>query len=249
MMDTEKSEANIWTLVKVTAENSDIYSIYLEGTDEKFAGRKAGQFAAISMRSPEGWGTPHPFTISGAPEDKLLGVTIKKVGLFTSALQDLPLGSSLRCMGPLGNFCRDIETKPVIIMLGGGVGISPFLSVLRHFRNTKSGNKVTLFWINKGNEDIFAQTEINELSHILNLTVIYCFSREDNIQKNFQTQYPDIFYEKGRLSRDILQRYGADSNAAFYLCGPPLMMDAALIELEAINVAKSAVAQERFTWR
>lgn len=247
-MSVNQSQPNIWKVVKVVSENHDINSVYLEGTDEKFAGRKAGQFVSVMIMSPEGWSEPHPFTISGAPEEAILRLTIKKEGRFTSAIPDLKPGTPVKCMGPLGIFCEDIDIKPVIIMMAGGVGITPFLSVLRHFRNIKAGNKVTLFWANKTIEDVFSSEEIGEMTHELNLTVVHCLSREDNVQSYFQQLHPRVFYEKGRLSGDILKRHGVDKDAGFYLCGPPPMMEAALKELDSLNVDLSAVKREKFSY-
>ncbi len=96
-------------------------------------------------------------------------------------------------------------------MMAGGVGITPFLSVLRHFKNIKAGNKVTLFWANKAIADVFSSDEIEEMTQELSLTVVHCLSREDDVQRHFQQQYPHILYEKGRLSEDILKRYGGYS--------------------------------------
>jgi NAD(P)H-flavin reductase len=244
----DQDQRNIWTVVKVVPENRDINSLYLEGADEKFTSRKAGQFASLMIMRPDGWSEPHSFSISSAPEDHLLRLTIKKVGKFTSAIPDLKPGTPVKCMGPLGVFCKDIDVRPLIVMLAGGVGIAPFLSVLRHFRNIKAGNKVTLFWVNKGIEDVFSSDEIEAMTNELALTVVYCFSREDNVQKYFRQEYPSVFYEKGRLSSDVLKKHGVTKDAAFYLCGPPPMMESVLTELGSLGVDRSAVQQERFTW-
>lgn len=249
MTDAEKNEADVWTLIKSVKETYDITSLHLEGGNAKFAKRKAGQFASVSLQCPEGWSTPHPFTISSAPEDKILSITVKKLGSFTTALHELPPGSKLRFWGPLGKFCRDIDSKPAVVMISGGIGITPFLSVLRHFRNISSANKITLFWINKTSADVFAQNEIAELSQLLNLTIIHCFSRETEVQGYFQAKFPNIFYEKGHLSLDILKKHKAEKEAAFYLCGPPAMMDSTLAELEGLQVPQSSIEQERFVWR
>jgi ferredoxin-NADP reductase len=74
-------------------------------------------------------------------------------------------------------------------------------------------------------------------------------SREDDVQRHFQQQYPHIRYEKGRLSGDILKRHEVAKDAAFFLCGPPPMMEAALKELDNLHVDPSAVKQENFTWQ
>jgi NAD(P)H-flavin reductase len=244
-----QDQMNICTVVKVVPENYDIYSLYLEGSDEKLANRKAGQFVSIRIMRPDGWSEPHPFTMAGAPEDPILCLTIKKEGKFTSAIPDLKPGTPVKCMGPLGIFCKDIDTKPVIVMMAGGVGITPFLSVLKHFKNIKAGNKVTLFWANKAIADVFSSDEIEEMTQELSLTVVHCLSREDDVQRYFQQKYPHILYEKGRLSGDILKRHGVTKDATFFLCGPPSMMEAALKELDNLHVDPSAVKQENFTWQ
>lgn len=244
----DQDQRNIWKVVKVVPENHDINTLHIEGSDEKFTRRKAGQFASLMVMNHDGWSEPHSFSIASAPEDSILRLTIKRVGKFTSAIPGLKPGTPVKCMGPLGAFCKDIDLKPVIIMLAGGVGIAPFLSVLRHFKNIKAGNKVTLFWVNKGIEDVFSSDEIEAITKDLAVTAVYCFSRADNVQQYFRQEYPGVYYEKGRLSSDILKRFGITKDAAFYLCGPPPMMESALTELGSLGVDQSAVQQERFTW-
>ena len=158
-------------------------------------------------------------------------------------------GTPLKCMGPLGAFCKDIDSKLSIVMTAGGVGVTPFLSVLRHFRKTDAGNKVKLFWVNKTIEEVFRIDEITEMTNKLGLTVVHCLSREDDAQRYLQPHHANVQYEKGHLSADILKRHGVAKDAAFYLCGPPPMMESALKELGALQVDQSEVEQESFTWR
>ncbi|MHB8772780.1 MAG: FAD/NAD-binding family oxidoreductase [Syntrophales bacterium] len=242
-----QNQDDIWKIEKVVAETNDIYTVYLKGPAEKFAGRKAGQFLTVSMPGSNGWSQAHPFTISCAPEDSLLSLTIRKQGAFTSAIPDLKPGTPLKCMGPFGFFCKDIDSKPSIVMMAGGVGVTPFLSVLRHFKNTNSRNNVALFWVNKTIEEVFRLDEINEMTQNLDLTVVHCLSRENDAQRYFKPLFGRVRYETGRLSADILKRHGVTKDAAFYLCGPPPMMESALKQLGVLQVDQSAVAQESFT--
>ena len=207
-----QSQVAICKIVKVVRENDDINTVYLEGVAEQFAGRKAGQFLSVSMPVADGWSRMHPFTISSAPEEPLLSLTIRKQGEFTSVLPDLKPGTPLKCMGPLGVFCQDIDSKPFIVMIAGGVGVTPFLSVLRHFRNTEAGNKVKLFWVNKIIADVFCVDEINEMTNSLDLTVVHCLSRENDAQRYFQPHYARVRYEKGHVSADILKRRGVNKD-------------------------------------
>jgi NAD(P)H-flavin reductase len=244
----DQDRKNILKIIKVVPENHDTNSLYLEGPDHGYMGRKAGQYVSIRIMRPDGWSEPHPFTISGAPEDALLRLTIKKEGKFTSAIPELKPGAFVKCMGPLGVFCKDIDAKPVIVMLAGGVGITPFLSVLRHFKNIKAGNSVSLFWANKTKEDVFCSDEIMQMSQNLNLKVVHCLSRDDDVARYVQQQYPRVVYEKGRLTEDILKRHGVTKDASFYLCGPLPMMESALDDLQKVGVEPVSVEREKFSW-
>jgi predicted ferric reductase len=243
-----QEQKNIWKVFKVVPENHDSNSLYLEGSDKGIMIRKAGQYASIRIMRPDGWSEPHPFTISGAPEDALLRFTIKKAGKFTSAIGDLKPGAPVKCIGPLGSFCKDIDAKPLIVMIAGGVGITPFLSVLRHFRNINATNKVILFWANKTIEDVFCSDEIKQMTKEINLAVVHCLSRDDDVSRYVDSLYLNVFYETGRLNEDILKKHGVVKNAAFYLCGPPPMMESALSDLQKIGVDPDSVAREKFSW-
>ncbi|HUH64929.1 MAG TPA: hypothetical protein VLZ07_00720 [Syntrophales bacterium] len=248
MTDMNSDQKHIWKVLKIIPENQDTYSLYLEGKDEKMAKRKAGQFVSLSIMMESGWSDPHPFSIANAPEDPFLRLTIKKTGQFTSAIPGSKPGTQVRCMGPIGLFCKDIDAKPLVVMMAGGVGITPFLSVLRHFKNIKAKNTATLFWVNKTMEDAFATDEIRAMTKDLALNVVYCLSRIDDVKGYYRQEYQRVFYEKGRLSGDVLKKYGANKEASFYLCGPPPMMESALAEAGTLHVDQGAVEKETFAW-
>ncbi len=184
-------------------ENHEVNSVYLEGADEKLSARRAGQFASIRVPRQDGWSEPHPFTISAAPEDALLRLTIKKEGIHLRHPQS-DAGHAREGRRPLGVFCRGIDEKPEIVMIAGGVGITPFLSVLRHFRGGKAKNRVLLFWANKTLSETFCLDEIRAMTRELDLTVVHCLSREESVDGHFDAGTPGMLFEKGRISADIL---------------------------------------------
>jgi len=239
---------NVCTVIKVVPENQEINSLYLQTPDEGFGVRKAGQYATIRTMRPEGWSEPHPFTISGAPEDPFIRMTIKQEGAFTRAIPNLKPGDTVKCLGPFGVFCRDIDARPAIVMIAGGVGITPFLSVLRHFRNNQAGNAVILFWANKGKDEIICLDEIRSMTRELNLTVIHALSRDENAPGYNDPAYPRVIYEKGRLNPEVFKRHGVHAGLAFYLCGPPPMMESVLSDLNQLGIPPEALEREKFSW-
>lgn len=243
-----QDQKNMCTVIKIVPENQDIISLYLETSDDKFRNRKAGQFASIRIMQGGEWSKPHPFTLAGAPEEPFLRLTIKKEGAFTSSIPQLKPGDTIKCMGPLGAFCKDIDAKPSLVLIAGGVGITPFLSVLRHFRNIHAGNAVLLFWVNKSKDGNICEDELKTLSQDLNLTVDHALSLDENAPGYHDLGFPRIVYEQGRLNDEVFKRRGVTTDAAFYLCGPPPMMEATLAALEKIGVPQESVNREKFSY-
>jgi predicted ferric reductase len=248
-IDMGENSGKIWKVLKTEPENYDTTSLYLEGDDERFRKRRAGQWVSIRILRDDGWSEPHQFTISCAPEDEILRLTIKKAGAFTSSIPALKAGTPLKCEGPFGVFCRDIDTKEAIAMIAGGVGITPFLSVLRHFRNIQAKNRAKLFWTNKTIDDVFASNELNEMTKELNLTIVHTISREKGTDKYFQPDFPNVLYVPGYATREVLQKHVDFPRTSFYLCGPPKMQDSVVGELEACGVDPESVERENFSYQ
>lgn len=240
-------------IVKIVRENQDITSLYIEGFDESFKKRRAGNFLTLKIQKGDGWSEAHPFTISCAPEDPQLRVTIKKLGPFTQKVHSLEPGAPVTVAGPYGLFCKDIDANENIVMIAGGVGITPFLSVLRHFRSIKASNSVLLIWSNKGLEDAFALDELQAMTKDLHLKVVHNLSRETegaDMAKYSDAAFPNVVYESGRCTRGLMKKYvDFSAKPAIYLCGPPPMQDFVIGELESLGVDPKSVKKESFTWK
>ena len=248
-MDTkDEGMKNTCTVHRIEPENQDITSVYIEGYDDKFKNRKAGQFLTLKMERAGIWSEAHPFTISCAPEDPLLRLTIKKAGVFTSAIPGLKPGDKVLCAGPYGVFCKDIENKGDIVMIAGGVGITPFLSVLRHFHNSRADNNMLLLWSNKTMDDTFAGSELKEMTKGLRLRVVYNLSRENDVEKYAEDAYPLVCHVPGRISQEVLKEYLVFKAPSFYLCGPPPMQESILAQLGEFGVDAQSVEKENFSW-
>lgn len=241
-------------VVKVDRENHDTTSIYFTGPDmERFKNREAGQFGAIRVFKDGAWTEPHPFTLSSAPEDDTLRMTIKRSGEFTSAVPDIEPGTPIQCAGPFGQFCQGIDSQKELVMIAGGVGITPFLSVLRHFKDIDADNDIVLFWANKTPQDAFAAAELEDCTRTLRLHVVHVFSRVAEAERTAAPVFDDrrpgrLSIEYGHLRQEILARHIVTTTAAFYLCGPPPMQQAVLDELAKCGVPPESVRKEAFVF-
>lgn len=237
------------SVVRVAPENHDTTSIVFSGPGmARFKGRKAGQFAAIRVYRNGAWSEPHPFTLSSGPGDDALRMTIKKSGAFTATIPDIEPGTPIQCAGPFGKFCADIDEQARIVMIAGGVGITPFLSVLRHFKEIGATNEVLLLWSNKSREDAFAAPELQELSGMLNLRVVHVLTREK--PEDLPTGHAGgaVSHESGRLDCAMLRRHLSWTDASFYVCGPPAMQEAVLVTLAQCGIAPDRIQKEAFVF-
>ena len=121
---------------EVRRESADVSTLVLTSTRGRLFGRRPlhfapGQFAWLRLRR---WGlfSDHPFTIaSGARADGTVEFTIRHLGDYTRTLGRLSPGARVFLDGPHGSFSVDHTRATGLVLLAGGVGITPMMSMLR----------------------------------------------------------------------------------------------------------------------
>ncbi len=114
----------------VVPEARGVVSIYLTGRSLEQLPVAAGQFFHIRFLRRGGWWRPHPFSISAAPNGEYLRMTIKDLGDDTHRMMTMPEGTPVFVEGPYGAFTPNVITRDHVVMLGGGVGVTPLRSIL-----------------------------------------------------------------------------------------------------------------------
>jgi predicted ferric reductase len=91
---------------------------------------------------------PHPFSISSSPEAAHLRLSIKRLGDWTQDVAQIKPGKSARVWGPYGHFTKLALAQPLmpLVMIGGGIGITPFLSLVASEAFARRGGKSTLVY-------------------------------------------------------------------------------------------------------
>jgi len=200
-----------------------------------------GQFAFLKIRGKRLPAEEHPFTISSGPaRDGKLQFTIKASGDFTKQIPNTAPGDAARVNGPYGRFSYLLKSGPAqpLVMIAGGVGVTPMLSMLAHLAVNEPDRAATLIWCNRNEEDIFARDQLDELRRrMTNLTVHHALS----IQRDWSGQ-------TGRLDRAKLDRMlpANRHQAQYFLCGPPGMMDSVKSCLLKLGAGRRRIHAERF---
>uniref|UniRef100_A0A832EJ89 FAD-binding FR-type domain-containing protein n=1 Tax=Desulfacinum infernum TaxID=35837 RepID=A0A832EJ89_9BACT len=234
---------------RVMPETHDTVSVFLKPLKGpgRLANRRPGQFALLRLPAGRGFGEPHPFTLSGAPQDEVLRFTIKRIGRFTSKIHGLSRGDRILCEGPYGVFCADASRRSSLALIAGGVGITPFLSLLRHFRATGRAVPAVLLYANKTFGDIIGREELAAMTRTMPLRVVHLLSREEG-PDDHPEDGPGVSFEWGHITAETLRRH-LRSDQAFYLCGPPAMQTAILKDIRTVfGLRAGRVSRELFFW-
>ncbi|MFO7739929.1 MAG: ferric reductase-like transmembrane domain-containing protein [Desulfatiglandaceae bacterium] len=226
-----------FTVAAVTQETHDTWGLHFEGGHRDYA---PGQFMFLQLKRKDNVSKSHPFTIASSPARKGLSICAKAVGDFTSTLGKTQPSDLAYIDMPFGVFSFLQHDAKRLVFIAGGIGITPFMSMLRYIRDRKLKKELILFWANKMEKDIAFRDELEKMAaEMPSLKVIHVLSREEN--------WPG---EKGRIHADTLKRHVGDfETGEFFVCGPPPMMSDIQKILSDLGVSKKRIHMERFALR
>ena len=230
-----------FTVTEVTRLNHDTWNLRLKPTGENFR-YLPGQFAFLTLHRQKEKPCEHPFTISSSPtERECITFAIKESGDFTNTIGATKPGELARLEAPFGRFSYlKLPAFDRLVMIAGGVGITPMLSCLRHIAESGVAKPLTLIWANKTKDDIFLESELSELIAALpDLKVHRVLSRQ-----------PDYGGLTGRVDKNLLLKLipHPTRNTHIMLCGPPAMMKSVKEELRGAGIPRSRIHTEKFSF-
>src|SRR3954471_3185161 len=109
----------------VVPESDDVVSVYTTGRHLDRLPARAGQFFLWRFPGHNGWWQVNPFSLSAAPDGRRLRLTAKGIGVTSRALRDLPVGTRVFAEGPYGAFTAEQRTRPDVLLIAGGIGVTP----------------------------------------------------------------------------------------------------------------------------
>lgn len=203
-----------------------------------------GQYAAISFKRQKRPTAARCFSIVSSPTDQsTLQFSMRTAGRYTKALSTLRHGDEVMVRGPFGGFVLDANRDKDTIMLAGGIGITPFISMVRYATVTGLTNNLTLIFSCRNQEDVPFAEELKSLeqrnSH---LKVIYV------IGEGPTDKFIGQKVVKGRITPEIIDTVssGDYGNKSFFICGPPPFMKGMSNVLQGKGVSSNRIMTEAF---
>jgi ferredoxin-NADP reductase len=200
----------------------------------------AGQFVPVQIHAD---GQPHVrcYSISSAPEAAgYLDITVRRQGLVSSTLHAVVKpGATLLVRPPAGRFVYPNGDQRPIVLVGGGVGVTPLMSMLRHAVLAEPARPVSLLLSVRSSEDIAFQEELAWLPHRHpHARVAVTVTGPDARRNGFRT---------GRITAEMLTDHVPEpTDAVYLLCGPLPMIHDVTTLLGRLGVPDSQVRSEVF---
>lgn len=235
---------------KIVDESSVIRSFYLEPDDEKvLLPFKPGQFLTLRVEVG-GSDTPltRTYTLSSAPSDTLYRISIKRDGVVSQHLHDqIMVGDVIETRAPSGAFWIDLDEKRPAVLLAGGVGITPMMSMARQALSNSVARRhhrriTAIHAAQTTDQRAFAQ-ELDAFQTASQGALRYV----SVIGKSGvgETAGRD-FHVEGHVNQELLQSVLPLADYDFYLCGPPGFMQAVYDMLVNLGVRDTRIFAESF---
>ena len=207
---------------------------------------KAGQTLDWTLINPaytDAEGNTRTFSIIASSEENYLGfATRMRDTAFKRTLRMLTAGSEIEFEGPFGSFNLHNDSMKPAVMLAGGIGITPFFSMIKDATSRKLDHHIFLFYSNRKPEDTAFNQELMDLdSQNPNFKLIETMTETEKSAQAWQG-------ETGYITKDMIGKYIPDlNNVIFYLAGPPSMVLALNEMLQKAGINTDNIKFEEFS--
>jgi predicted ferric reductase len=217
-------------VIDITAEDSDVVSVRISGSQLARLHARPGQFFLWRFLTRDRWWESHPFSLSAAPKENELRITVKSSGDFSSRLKTLKPGTAIVAEGPFGVFTEAARRCENAVLIAGGIGITP----VRALAEVLEGNVIVIYRVVHESGIIF-RDELDRLVQKRGITVHYV-TGDHSAPGGEHLMSPEHLT---RLVPDIRSR-------DVFVCGPPGMAN--LIQRNTLHagVPPAQIHMERF---
>ena len=205
----------------------------------------AGQFISMTLIHPpetDARGDTRAFSIASAPYERNLMITTRmRDTAFKRTLKKLTRGEPIQTRGPFGSLTLRDDALETAVFLAGGIGITPFRSIVLQAAQQKQTKRIFLFYCNRRAEDAAFLEELKQLeSANQNYKCVATLTKPRDPKREWNG-------EKGYINRTMLLKFIQDlREPIYYIAGPPGMVLSMQEELKTAGVPSDHVRAEQF---
>ena len=192
---------------------------------------------------PDPKGNARSFSIASASSDPFLLIASRMTGsAFKTSLAEVPLGTPVSISGPAGSFSLDPNSHSPVALFAGGIGITPFRSMLQHARTQSAGRSLTLIYANRCPEQAAFLEELEAWTKDnANLRLLATMTQPEKSTKPWSGP-------AGYVDVSFVRRYLPElPPGGCYVAGPPRFVTGVAQTLREAGVAGEQVWTDEFT--
>jgi len=217
---------------KIVNEGENMVSVIMHGNNLDKLGAQGGQFFGWRFMSKGHALVSHPYSLSAAPTAHYLRITVKDLGDHSRSLADLKKGTRVFLEGPYGAFTAGRSSRKHVVLIGGGVGITPIRALMEEFRE---GVQLDVIFRASRSEDLVLRGEMDYLAA----------QSEGSIRVHYLVGSRKIHPMDARSLKALVPRF-ADSD--IYICGPGPLVETVHEAAKDLGVPKNRFHDEAFAF-
>jgi glycine betaine catabolism B len=225
--------------------------------DARYLNYTAGQYAYFDIggvyNDPKG--PIRHFTLTSSPTENFIMISTRiRDSPYKKRLASLEEQTTLvKVRGPEGKFVLHEDYSKTAVFLSGGIGVTPFRSMIKNATDKQLPLKIVMFDSNRNEQNILYKNEFDEWANTnKNLKIVYTITdEEDGKQSSLHSSSGTWTGERGRIDKEMITRHLNSDEAdrsIFYVCGPPAMLNAMKGILEdELKITEERIKVEEFT--
>jgi predicted ferric reductase len=213
---------------QVVVEGPGVVSIVMRGRHLDRLNAQGGQFFSWRFLTSGQWWISHPYSLSAAPTAHFMRVTVKDLGDASGAVLKIRPGTRVFFEGPYGTFVASKATRGHIVLVGGGVGITPLRALLEEFDASK---EIDVLYRVGTEEELVFRKELDAIAEWRGARVHYLVGNRKEHPMN---------------ARYISKFVPAFSDSEVYICGPSGLVEAVRDAAKAAGIPKDRFHNEEF---
>jgi predicted ferric reductase len=219
-------------VAEVVEEGPGVVSIRVIGRHLDWIDAAPGQFFLWRFLDRSRWHESHPFSLSAAPDGSSLRITVKALGDYSSEIGSLRPGTRVVVEGPFGSFTEEARRRERVLLVAGGVGITPIRAMLE----TMTGD-ITVMYRAASESDVIFRDELDRLACERGIELHYVLGDHRAPGAGYLLSTPHL----RELVPDIDRR-------EVFLCGPPPMMRILERNVRRAGVAQASIHTDKFAF-
>lgn len=192
---------------------------------------------------PDNRGNRRYFTIASSPTEAILRLIIRieaKASSYKQNLLKMTKNEKIVASQLAGDFVLPTDAKEKLVFIAGGIGITPFLSMIQYLVDKNENRDITLFYVNKKEADIVFKSLFDTAQKIIGLKTHYVLTGIDTMPKNWKGL-------QGRINQEMIKQCVPHCQTSlFYLSGPNAMVDATKKMLIDMGIARNNIKTDYF---